>query len=252
MNELRSMLFKEWREQYDRGGKKTGMFWGAVVVFPLLGLSAGGASCFLSYQILLDDGPVWIAASLPPVAVLIFAQFGGMVSSNMGLDSIAGERERHTLDTLLSYPVSTRNLFLGKMLLPVIVGIAAAEIPLFIMTVISAILFGPWALVTGGALLVLTPLLVGQGTVGWMAFSMIFSARNESMKVAGQKMAYAMMPFMILFYVFIFVGLDFLEEFSATQIIVSVVTAYVLLTLLMVLFVVIAYRSFQRERLILA
>lgn len=74
------------------------------------------------------------AQTMEPGMLLIV---GGLLSTMvvaLTADSFAGERERNTLELLLCLPISTRQLFLGKLL-------AVLPVPLFLMTVSQVLLW---------------------------------------------------------------------------------------------------------------
>jgi ABC-2 type transport system permease protein len=58
-----------------------------------------------------DDTTVWLS---PSRLVLLYAMFPSVVAAGLSADAFAGERERHTLATLLSTPVSDAAIFIGK------------------------------------------------------------------------------------------------------------------------------------------
>ncbi len=57
-----------------------------------------------------------------PAAILPFAWVPLLLASNMIADGIAGERERHTLETLLASRLSDRSILLGKVMAAVAYG----------------------------------------------------------------------------------------------------------------------------------
>lgn len=57
-----------------------------------------------------------------PAAILPFAWVPLLLASNMIADGIAGERERHTLETLLASRLSDRSIMLGKVMAAVAYG----------------------------------------------------------------------------------------------------------------------------------
>ncbi len=57
-----------------------------------------------------------------PAAILPFAWVPLLLASNMIADGIAGERERHTLETLLASRLSDRSILLGKVVAAVAYG----------------------------------------------------------------------------------------------------------------------------------
>ena len=68
-------------------------------------------------------GPDWLV-QLPPLAVATITSV--ILVAVMVPESIAGERERHTLETLLASRLPDRAILLGKLLVPVAVGTGAA------------------------------------------------------------------------------------------------------------------------------
>ena len=68
-------------------------------------------------------GPEWLV-ELPPLAVATITSV--ILVAVMVPESIAGERERHTLETLLASRLPDRAILLGKLLVPVAVGVGAA------------------------------------------------------------------------------------------------------------------------------
>ncbi|MGB1697334.1 MAG: ABC transporter permease subunit [Thermoplasmatota archaeon] len=255
MSEVRAVIEKEWREQYYRGRKFTGQFWWTVIVFPGLALALGLVSLFLA-RLMLDEGiPALVVAMVPPFAALAGMQLMGLATMHVGVDSIAGERERHTLDTLLSSPVTTRDLFLGKLLLPALIAVSLSQAAIFLVGLISVFFVGPWVLLwmVAGMLAVLVTIL--PNTLGGVAFAMIFSARSESVKSANQKMAYAMIPFNLILPAVVILmsnGAVNPEQLPLSALIAIGVSIFLTMLLMSAAFIVFAYRGFKRERLILA
>lgn len=255
MSEIRAVIEKEWREQYYRGRKFTGQFWMTVTVFPFLALAAATAGIFIAAMMAHEGIPTAVVAMVPPFAALALMQLMGTMSMQLGLDSIAGERERHTLDTLLAAPISTRDLFLGKLLLPAIIAFVLTQTVIVLAGVASAFFLGPWTLVWMVVAMFGVLVTVMPSAIGGVAFAMIFSARSESIKAAQQKMAIAMIPFYILFFGFTFStssGGFNPETLPAGLLIGIAIGIFALFLGSSVLFVILAYRGFRRERLILA
>lgn len=255
MSEVRAVMEKEWQEQFRRGHKFTGQFWLTIIIFPIIALALGLGSLVLARIMLADGIPAFVVAMVPPFAALAGMQLMGLATMHVGVDSIAGERERHTLDTLLSSPVTTRDLFLGKLLLPALIAVTLSQAAIFVVGLISVFFVGPWVLLwmVAGIIAVLVTIL--PNTLGGVAFAMIFSARSESVKSANQKMAYAMIPFnMILPLAVILLGNGAVnpEELPISALIAIGVSIFLTMLLMSAAFIVFAYRGFKRERLILA
>lgn len=66
-------------------------------------------------------------AGIIPLLLVIMAVSGAF---HPALDLIAGERERGTLETLLTWPVRRRDLFLGKLLVTIVAGVVAVVLNL--------------------------------------------------------------------------------------------------------------------------
>ena len=100
LTDIAIMVWKEWKELLQfQGGKRSGLT-GLVVMMLVFGI-------FMPIQ----WGDMWVesAASLSLWVVIPLILVGTMVA-----DSIAGERERHTLETLLASRLSDEAILLGK------------------------------------------------------------------------------------------------------------------------------------------
>ena len=104
MNDLRTMIWKEWKDFLLSGGRSD-------LLRPLLILGILGVVLPLSFR------RSWIDLDPAPVLIILYAPFM-FVTTFIG-DAIAGERERHTLETLLASRISDRAILLGKVLVAV-------------------------------------------------------------------------------------------------------------------------------------
>jgi ABC-2 type transport system permease protein len=102
IDDITTIMTKEWREFFISGGsRRTG------VIFLLIILAIFGF--YLPYR----AGHVLITS--PWIVVLYSFVLPVMVTTNIIADAIAGERERHTLETLLASRLSDRAIILGKL-----------------------------------------------------------------------------------------------------------------------------------------
>ncbi len=99
IDDIKTVMWKEWRE-IARGGRRNR-------VFPFIILFIFGA--FIVPGTLLAGNADWGAALM----LLIWLPF--LFTANIIADSVAGERERHTLETLLASRLPDRAIVLGKM-----------------------------------------------------------------------------------------------------------------------------------------
>ncbi|RPI28549.1 MAG: hypothetical protein EHM70_16605 [Chloroflexota bacterium] len=104
MNDLQTMIWKEWKDFLWSGGRSD-------LLRPLLNIAVLGIILPLSFS----QG--WINLAPAPVLVVIFTPF--MFVILIISDAIAGERERHTLETLLASRISDRAILLSKVFVAV-------------------------------------------------------------------------------------------------------------------------------------
>jgi len=102
ISDITTVMTKEWREFFVSGGsRRTGLIF-LVIVLAIFGL-------YLPYR----AGQVLISS--PWIVVLYAFVLPVLLMSNIIADAIAGERERHTLETLLASRLSDRAIILGKL-----------------------------------------------------------------------------------------------------------------------------------------
>jgi ABC-2 type transport system permease protein len=80
-----------------------------------------------------SQAPLWRAQH--PVTVLFFALLPGVAAASVAADAFAGERERHTLETLLVTPLAPRTILVGKTLASVAWGTLVACVSLIVATI---------------------------------------------------------------------------------------------------------------------
>jgi len=161
-------------------------------------------------------------------------------------DSIAGEKERKTLEALLLMPVSNFELFIGKMLAPFVIGVVIASVSAIVSMAISSYFsisllgksflnISTWAI----TILLLIP------TVAFMAitFSVIVSVYAKGVREAQQMSGAIIVPIVIILIA------------SATNMAVFAGVSRILLALLFLLtgliFSYVSSKLMDREKLIL-
>ena len=129
IGDITTVMTKEWREFFSSGGDRRS---GLIVLF----IIAAILGVYLPFRM----GQPWITS---PFMVLSYSIYLPLILViNTIADSIAGERERHTLETLLASRLSDRAIILGK--LGAVVGYALA------FTVITALIAMVAANLSGG------------------------------------------------------------------------------------------------------
>jgi ABC-type transport system involved in multi-copper enzyme maturation permease subunit len=162
-----------------------------VVVFPLLLviMSAQGHD-FLIRRISPDA-----FTNLVPFALMLVGFFPVSFSLMIALESFAGEKERNTLEALLSTPLSDRTLYLGKLLAALIPPLVASYISmsLYLGGVMLVTGYRPdWSLIGAIVLLDLAQALVMVGS------ALIISSHTTSVRAANLLAAFIILPMSVL------------------------------------------------------
>ena len=150
-----AVIWKEWRELPAQRG--VGGWLSLMVVVVFFGV-------ILPLQI----GSEWIQS---PIVIFLSAWMPYIATSHVAADSFAGERERHTLETLLASRLSNHAILLGKVLVNVSYGWALTTLMLLLGLVTVNLAYG------GGALL-----LYDQGVV-WLALGPLGACLAASLGV---------------------------------------------------------------------
>jgi ABC-2 type transport system permease protein len=111
LDDILTVTWKERKSQFRVRGSR--MRYLMMLLSPLL----------LATVFPITWGPDWLA-EVPPLAVAVLTSV--LLVAVMVPESIAGERERHTLETLLASRLPDRAILLGKLLVPLAVGWGAA------------------------------------------------------------------------------------------------------------------------------
>lgn len=203
----------------------------------------------------LQEREAWVNGPLAGIfaMVLPFILAGGAVA-----DSFAGEKERHTLETLLATRLSDRDIFLGKVLACVIYSITIVWSSMLLSLVSLNVTrgTGPFFFYTNAVLLMI---VIGAllSSVLTAAIGVFVSLRAPTVRAAAQ-------VFSVITLV-LFVGgplllqtlpasakEDFLQVLSTVNLnLVGIVVGLVVLALDMIL-LALGIARFQRKRLILA
>ncbi len=178
-NDILTMIWKELREFIRmRGTKQSGMIGGLLVPVGILGIFVP-----------LRSGPAWVANNL---SLTLMGWLPLFMVISMIADSFAGERERHTLETLLATRLSDQAILAGKVVSAVLYawGLVVVSLVTGLVTVNIAHGHGKLLMFPLGnivALLVFTLLL---GTLAACA-GVLVSLRAATVRQAAQTLSYA-------------------------------------------------------------
>jgi ABC-2 type transport system permease protein len=190
-----TMAWKELREIMTSEGRPAVQMLVAAAFDVVLGI---GIPLFIVGLFRHELG-LWPTVGVLCAAVPGVAAFLGILGPMPTIaDAFAGERERHTLETLLAGPLSDGAILRGKMAAQYAVVGAHVVVISIVAGVTSAILLGP------PGLLVLAAGLVGGGVAAAFTSSFVIglgvllSLRAPTVKKAQERLGYAMLPFFFL------------------------------------------------------
>lgn len=104
---LLTVMQKELREYFAPGGSRRSGLLGILLIFAIFGVF-----------IPLETGRGWVTS---PFTIAFYGVYLPLsLVTNVIADAIAGERERHTLETLLASRLSDRTILLGKLFAAVV------------------------------------------------------------------------------------------------------------------------------------
>jgi ABC-type transport system involved in cytochrome c biogenesis permease component len=116
MRDIQTILWKEWKEMFAWRAAGRGTLLSTLVILLLLG-------AFLPLQ----SGEAWFTQ---PLTLACWAWVPVFLTLGIVTDSFAGERERHTLETLLATRLPDTAILLGKILASVLYGWGVAVLGL--------------------------------------------------------------------------------------------------------------------------
>jgi ABC-2 type transport system permease protein len=243
IRDVYTVAWKEWQE-YARQDRTT-----RISPFRSLALVAAGG-VFIGWQLDPDFGRSWLTVLLTTFLSIMFV-------TTVIPDSFAGERERHTLETLLASRLSDRAILLGKVAAAVSYGwaIAMAVLPLGIVAanLIHAGEGLPWFDPEVVAVAVVLSLLVGLLIAG---IGVQLSLYAPTVRQAHQRLGFVMVAIFLTPAVVIpTVPAAWWERIDhwlqGVQVVRVAAIGFAALALVGVVLLLVAMHRFQRARLIL-
>ncbi len=238
MSDLWTMIWKEWKDVLFQGGG-----WRAWIR-PLVMLGLAGV------YVPLQIGSLWLDLSLNALFVLLWVPFF-LIMSLMG-DAFAGERERHTLETLLASRMPDRSILLGKVFIAVAygMGLILGSLLLGLVLVNLTRSGGTWQFYPPNLLLGVIILGVAVSTLGAGAGALV-SLRSQTVRQATQVLSIGTLVLTVGvgFAASTLLPKDFFARYSTDQILIF---AIVLVALVDVVLLAFAIVRFQRSKLILS
>jgi ABC-2 type transport system permease protein len=243
ISDILTIIWKEARELLVQRSGLRGGWAGLLVLIGVFGILMP-----------LQSGREWLSS---PTTILLWAWVPFILVNSVVADSFAGERERHTLETLLASRLSDRAILIGKICAAIAYGWGITLISLLIALVTINIAHG------GGEFLFF-PFNIGLAIlslsflVAWLAagLGVLVSLRAASVRQAQQTLSLA---FLFLFVPLLILPLlpddlrisvsRILTQLDLQTIGIALVAALLLVDIGLL---VIAMRRFNRARLILS
>jgi ABC-2 type transport system permease protein len=201
----------------------------------------------------LQTGKDWVTS---PISLLYWAWLPFMMVGTTMVDSFAGERERHTLETLLASRLSDRAILFGKILAGIVYGLVMTLISVAIGLVTVNVAFGrngllfyPTAIAAGilAVVLLISTLSSGLGV--------LVSLRAGSVRQAQQTFTIAYFVFFVPLIVFPMlpptVTQPLLRFLMQTDFTTLAIESGMVVVILDVILILAAMARFKRARLIL-
>ncbi|HPH96333.1 MAG TPA: ABC transporter permease subunit [Anaerolineaceae bacterium] len=184
INDIVSILWKEWRELFRQRGLRSALVNWGVMVF-LIGV-------LMPTQV----GAEWFSI---PMLSLIWCWMPMLAVAGTVTDAFAGERERHTLETLLASRMPDRGIFAGKLLTSVLFGWSIQLGGLMAATITINVTYGKgqflfYSLDFFAVWLVITLLLMTLIS----AIGVLVSLRSSTVRQAYQKMSLAFLALVFI------------------------------------------------------
>ena len=236
MSDLRTMIWKEWKDLLWSGGRSDWFrpLWIVAImgiVFPL---------SFKLRWIHLDPAPILLTLYIPFMFITTFIG-----------DAIAGERERHTMETLLASRMSDRAILLGKVLVTVgfCWGMTVFCLLLGAVAVNVSTGQGPWIFYAPLKLFVVLLILSLLTTLLAASGGVLISLKSATVRQAAQTMVLGQILLGLAVYGVVRVlPASLTTSLTASQIVQMIM---LVLAVLDAILLTAALVSFQRSRLIL-
>jgi ABC-2 type transport system permease protein len=185
LTDIATIIRKEWKEMFMQRGSRRGGLANLLIMIAIFGIF-----------IPLQTAKEWFDTPLLPIAWSWMPVF---MTTWMVADAVAGERERHTLETLLASRLSDRAILFGKLGASVLYGFSLALINLLLSAVTvnlarpaDGLRFYP----AGFFFILLAFILLGCGLLAGLG--VLVSLRAATARQAYQRLSIVMMAVWVL------------------------------------------------------
>ncbi len=162
-----------------------------VSIFPILAnvVAASGVD-YVS-----QHGADLIVERLFPFLMLVVGFFPSTFSLVIALETFVGEKERHSLEPLLSAPLTDLQLYVGKLLAATLPPVLASYLGMLVYTLLLGFTVGWWP---SASLFVLAVTLSTMTAVLMVAGAVIISSQSTSVRAANLLASFIILPMALL------------------------------------------------------
>jgi ABC-2 type transport system permease protein len=183
-NRIAAVVWKEWHEtfRFDEGARPVLFRLGIAVAFIVAFAWRKGA----------DFGR-------DASSILLLMEFTILPTLPLPPDAFAGERERHTLETLLASNIDDRDIFLGKMLAILGIGVVFAVLACAIDLLVVTFRFSTWH-ISGVSIWVLAAGLVlgALAAANVIGIGVLISLRSRTVRGANMVLGWSLVGLFLL------------------------------------------------------
>jgi ABC-2 type transport system permease protein len=240
--DFRAILWKEWRENIMQYGSVKKWLFNMSLIVGVIGI-------FLPLQL----GAVMVES----VSMLLWLWMPLFLIMNAIADSIAGERERHTLETLLASRLSDSTILLGKMAVPIFQGWVMTQLSALLAFITvnlanseSRLIMYPMPVIVGVLIL---PLVIGLLFAG---IGVLASTHARTVRQAYQRMIIPLLAMVMLpSFLIALLPQDILSQFYSFTFAQEKLGIILLIVVIIILvfdmgIITVVFRRFHRSRLI--
>jgi len=243
ISDLSTIVWKEFKEIFVQRPNLRGGWLGLLIFLFVFGV-------FLPLQ----SGPVWLES---PASLFIWAWVPFIMVNSIVADSFAGEKERHTLETLLASRLSDRTILFGKLAAAMAYGWGITLVGILLALVTINLAYGEGHLLLFpaniGIAIVVLSFLVALLAAG---LGVIISLRASTVRQAQQTLSVAFLLLFIPLFIFPILPGDtqraIVEAFSRLNMTMLLVILGAFLLVLDIALIGLAIVRFDRRRLIMS
>jgi ABC-2 type transport system permease protein len=185
LTDIATMIWKEWRELLRLGGSRRRAITRMLFSVGILGV--------------IWPWQLGVRFITTPLCVILSAITASMYVAGMVPDSIAGERERHTLETLLASRLPDSSILIGKISALIVYGLGSSFVMLAIGWMTVNVVNGGEPLLFYSVQKILAAILFSILAAGLMgAAGVLVSLRASTVKQAQQVLTTSMLLLLFL------------------------------------------------------